>query len=252
MTAATKTIDVTTIPPLEHDEAMRLAAVEYERFLDVVRNLEPEDWAKPTDCTAWDVRAMIGHNLGNFEAAASVREMAGQQLKGARRAKRDGSSSLDGMTAVQVDERASLTTTELLERLERIVPKAVKGRARTPSFLRNGVKLDMSEGIKRPLGYLFDAVFTRDSWMHRVDLARATRRPMVLTPDHDGRIVANVVADWAANHGQPFHLVLTGPAGGTFIHGTGGESYELDAVEFGRTLAGRAPGAGLLTTGVLF
>ena len=257
MTATTRTIDVMTIPPLEHDEAMQLAAVEYERFLEVVRALQPDDWNKPTDCTEWDVRAMVGHNLGNFEGAASVREMASQQIKAARRAKRDGISSLDAMTAVQVDERADLTTTQLLDRLERIVPRAVKGRSRPPALIRNGVRLDLSEGIKRPLGYLLDAVYTRDSWMHRVDLARATQRPMVLTPEHDGRIVANVVADWAANHGRPFHLVLTGPAGGAFVHdtdtGTGeAESYELDAIEFGRTLAGRATGAGLLSTGVLF
>lgn len=254
MTAATGTIDVTAIPPLGHDEAMRLAAAEYGRFLDVVRDLRPDDWAKPTDCTEWDVRAMVGHNLGNFEAAASVRELVVQQVKAARRAKRDGLSLLDAMTAVQVDDRAGLSTAQLLGRLERVVPKAVAARRRTPAFVRNGVKLDLSEGKKRPLGYLLDAVYTRDSWMHRVDLARATGRPMVLTPEHDGRIVANVVADWAENHGRPFRLVLTGPAGGTFVHGdaTSGELHELDAVEFGRTLAGRTPGAGLLSTGVLF
>ena len=252
MTAATETIDVTTIPPLEHDEAMRLAATEYERFLDAVRALTADDWTKPTDCTLWDVRAMVGHNLGNFEAAASVREMVLQQVKAARRAKRDGISPLDGMTAVQVDDRAGLSIDELIARLERVVPKAVAGRRRTPGLLRNGVKLDLSEGVKRPLGYLIDAVYTRDSFMHRIDLARATGHELVLTPEHEGRIVANVVADWAANHGKPFHLVLTGPAGGSFVHGTGGESLELDAVELCRTLAGRAPGAGLLSTGVLF
>ena len=253
MTADIRT-DVAAIPPLDHDEAMRLAAVEYERFLDVVRQLQPDDWRKPTDCTEWDVRAMVGHNLGNFEGAALVREMASQQLKAAKRAKRESISPLDAMTAVQVDERAGLTNAELVARLERAVPKAVAARRRVPALLRNGIKLDLSEGLKRPLGYLLDAVYTRDSWMHRVDLARATGREMVLTPEHDGRIVANVVADWAANHGQPFHLVLTGPAGGTFAHGDPeeGASYELDAVEFGRTLAGRAPGAGLLSTGVLF
>ena len=254
MTAATRTIDVAAIPPLGHDEAMRLAAAEYERFLDVVRNLRPEDWTKPTDCTEWDVRAMVGHNLGNFEAAASIKEMASQQVKAMRRAKRAGISPLDAMTAVQVEERAALSTAELLERLARVVPKAVAGRRRVPAVIRKGVKLDLSEGRKRPLGYLLDAVYTRDSWMHRVDLARATGTEMVLTPEHDGRIVANVVADWADNHGRPFHLVLTGPAGGTFVHGAPGEgeSFELDAVGFGRTLAGRAPGAGLLSTGVLF
>ena len=252
MTTATETIDVSTIPALDHDEAMRLAATEYDRFLDVVRGLQPDDWNKPTDCTEWDVRAMVGHNLGNFEGAASVRELASQQIKATRRARQEGISPLDAMTAVQVDERAELTTDELIARLERIVPRAVAGRRRPPAFLRNGIKLDLSEGRKRPLGYLLDAVYTRDSWMHRVDLARATGRPMVLTPEHDGRIVANVVADWAANHGQPFRLVLAGPAGGTFVHGTDGEVHELDAVEYCRTMAGRASGDGLLRTGVLF
>jgi len=38
---------------------------------------------------------------------------------------------------------------------------------------------------------------------------------MVLTPDHDARIVADVVAEWAGRHGRPFTLHLTGPAGGS-------------------------------------
>ncbi len=64
------------------------------------------------------------------------------------------------------------------------------------------------------MGYLLDVILTRDPWMHRVDIARATGRDLVLTPEHDGRIVADVVAEWARRHGQPFTLTLTGPAGG--------------------------------------
>jgi hypothetical protein len=56
------------------------------------------------------------------------------------------------------------------------------------------------------MGYLLDTILTRDPWMHRVDIARATGRDMVLTADHDGRIVADVVAEWARRHGQPFTL----------------------------------------------
>ncbi|MDX1382582.1 MAG: hypothetical protein R3190_03005, partial [Thermoanaerobaculia bacterium] len=44
---------------------------------------------------------------------------------------------------------------------------------------------------------LFDTILTRDTWMHRTDLAEATGRPLELTADHDGRIVADVVAEWA-------------------------------------------------------
>lgn len=251
MTMLTPT-DVRSIAPLDHDEAMALAEEEYGRFLTLVRSLGPDDWTKPTDCTLWDVRAMVGHNLGNIEAAASVVETARQQARASRRARREGISPLDAMTAVQVDDRAGLSVDELLDRLAAAIPRAVAGRRRTPSVIRTKVRLDLSEGRKRPLGDLIDRVYTRDVLMHRIDLHRATGVPLVLTAAHDGRIVADVVAEWAANHGEPFDLTLAGVAGGRFVAGAGGEVLELDAVEFCRILAGRAPGAGLLRTEVLF
>jgi hypothetical protein len=41
-----------------------------------------------------------------------------------------------------------------------------------------------------PLGYLTDLISTRDMWMHRLDICRATGREMVLTSRHNGRITA--------------------------------------------------------------
>jgi hypothetical protein len=41
-------------------------------------------------------------------------------------------------------------------------------------------------------------------------VARALNRPLELTLDHDGRIVAEVVAEWARRHGTPLVLDLTG------------------------------------------
>jgi hypothetical protein len=97
-----------------------------------------------------------------------------------------------------------------------------------------------------------DRIYTRDAWMHRIDLARATGRTPALTGDHDGRIVADVVAEWAGAHEQPYRLTLTGPAGGSWSAGVDGEEIGLDAVEFCRVVSGRAPGAGLLERGVPF
>jgi len=102
------------------------------------------------------------------------------------------------------------------------------------------------------VGYLFDVILTRDTCMHRVDLSRATERALELTPDHDGRIVADVVAEWARRHGRPFTLTLSGPAGGVFTQGTAGEQITMDAVEFARTLSGRERGTGLLSQAVPF
>jgi hypothetical protein len=46
--------------------------------------------------------------------------------------------------------------------------------------------------------------------MHRVDTAQATGCDTALTAERDGRIIADVVAEWARRHGQLFTLTLTG------------------------------------------
>ncbi len=88
--------------------------------------------------------------------------------------------------------------------------------------------------------------------MHRSDIAQALGRPMKLTREHDGVIIADVVAEWARRHGQPFELVLTGPVGGHWSSGEPTETITLDAEHFCRILSGREPGAGLMTTFVPF
>jgi hypothetical protein len=102
------------------------------------------------------------------------------------------------------------------------------------------------------MGYLLDVILTRDPWMHRVDIARATGREIELTLEHDGPIIADVVAEWARRHGKPFTLTLTGPVSGEYVSGERGEHITGDAVEFCRTLSGRAPGVGLLSQEVPF
>ena len=105
------------------------------------------------------------------------------------------------------------------------------------------------------LGYLIDTIYLRDLWMHRVDAAHALGQPVELSTDHDGRIVADVVAEWSRRHGQEFVLELTGPIGAKYVSDPdtpGAEHVSIDAVEFCRTLAGRAPASGLLATVVPF
>ncbi len=104
----------------------------------------------------------------------------------------------------------------------------------------------------RPLGYLMGRIYTRDSWMHRIDIGRATGREPVLTPVHDGRLVDDVVREWAAAHGAPYSLELTGPAGGRWGTEGAGEQLVLDAVDFCRSVSGRLPASGLLAQPVPF
>jgi uncharacterized protein (TIGR03083 family) len=247
----------TTVTPtdeiraLDRTEALELATAEFDRIVELLRSLDAREWSRPTDCPLWDVRALVGHIVGAAEGQASVREFA-HQMRAAK--KRTEGSMIDAMTATQVRERAQLSSGEIVERLAIIAPKAVRGRRRLPAPVRKmRMKVDPPFDNERwTLGYLYDVIFNRDAWMHRVDLSRATGRAMVLTAQHDGRIVADVVAEWARRHRQPFMLTLTGPAGGSYVAGDGGERLELDAVQFCRILSGRADGAGLLTTEVPF
>ncbi len=97
-------------------------------------------------------------------------------------------------------------------------PKTVRDRARIPAVLRNHAKLKVDGPVYETweLGYLIDTIYLRDLWMHRVDVAHAVDRPLDLSAGHDGRIVADIVVEWAPRHGRPFVLELTGSAGGTY------------------------------------
>lgn len=245
---------VEAIPPITRTEVERLARAEYVRVADQLRSLSPDDWAKPTDCPLWDVRAMAGHTTGMLATFTGFRALMGAMRAAARAAKRAGGPMIDALTAKQVADHAGLSTSELIAKIDDVGPRAASWRATRPALFRRMPIKEEVGGQEETwrMGYLLDVILTRDPWMHRVDIARATDREIELTPEHDGRIIADVVAEWARRHGRPFHLVLTGPAGGEYIAGDNGEQLTIDAVEFCRTLSGRANGTGLLTQEVPF
>jgi uncharacterized protein (TIGR03083 family) len=190
-------------PVLPREVAMRLAATEYQRFADLLRALRPGDWTKQTDCPGWDVRAMAAHALGMVEMAASIREKS-RQLELAHRR---GGVFIDALTGLQVEERRHMTPEQITTRFAARAPKAARGRRRAPGYIRRRVmpRLARLNGRDEAWtnGYLIDVILTRDPWMHRADIVRATGADHVLTAEHDGLLVADVVAEWAARHGQP-------------------------------------------------
>ncbi len=230
--------DIATIPSIDRNEMVGLATTEYERLLTELRSLDTDDWQRQTPCTEWDVRQMIAHLLGAAEANASILETVRQVAKGSRWAKAKGRPQIDGINAIQIEQRDHLSPNELMARLETIAPKAIAGRRKTPGLVRRA-KVDDGIGGRMTMEHLVDRVYTRDQWMHRIDLAETLQRQPLLTPDHDGRIVADVVREWAAIHSEPFHLELSGPAGGTYTSGVGGPRIEMEAVEFCLVLSGR-------------
>jgi uncharacterized protein (TIGR03083 family) len=245
---------------IERPTAMRLAETEYQRVIDIVDALQFEDWTRPTDCTAWDVRQLVAHIVGQTNLLSTPFELA-RQMRATKARQQPGQAEVDALTAFQVEERQHLAPQELRAELHRVAPRGAKGRARVPGFIRRrrlpGAEVVNDAPETWSIGYLTDVIHTRDPWMHRLDLARATGRAPMLTTDHDGVIVADVVAEWARRHGQPYRLELTGPVGGSWSSGTGGEEIVMDAADFCRVVSGR-PGAdggqplGLLATQVPF
>jgi uncharacterized protein (TIGR03083 family) len=247
-------ITTDSIPAITRHEMQGLATTEYTRMAEQLRSLTTEDWSKPTDCPLWDVRAMAGHNLGMMNDFTSFRSLMRRMRAATKAAKEAGGLLIDTLTAMQVTDNADLSTAEVISRVEEIGPRAARWRTKAPALLRKmPMKQEFGGKVETwRMGYLLDVILTRDPWMHRVDIARATGREIVLTPEHDGRIIADVVAEWARRHGKPFALTLTGPAGGVFVAGDGGDPITIDAIEFCRVLAGRAAGTGLLNQPVPF
>jgi uncharacterized protein (TIGR03083 family) len=247
-------------PAIERRTAMLLAETEYQRVTDAIDSLESEDWTRPTDCTEWNVRQLVAHIVGQTNLFSTPFEVA-RQMRAAKARQQPGQASVDALTALQVEERQHLSSEELRAELHRVGPRGAKGRRRVPGLVRRR-RLPGAEVINGvpetwSVGYLTDVILTRDPWMHRLDLARATGRQPILTPDHDGVIVTDVVAEWARRHGQPYRLNLSGPAGGSWSSGSGGEEIVMDAADFCRVISGRpGPGggqpSGLLTIQVPF
>jgi uncharacterized protein (TIGR03083 family) len=244
----TTTIDVTSIMRIDHDEAMRITAVENAKFGDLMRSLSPEQWSQPTECTRWDVRAMAAHLVGSAASQASPREFF-RQKRGGKPICRELDSPFwwDGMNELQVRERASCTTEQLIAEWTTASADALASRTKMSRPIARLKLLNLPHPVGRqPLAYLFDTGFTRDVWAHRIDIAHALGTEPDHDAAHDGRLLADIVAEWGATHGQPFTLVLEGPAGGTYVQGVDGETIHISVVDFVRTLAERTTGSGVL------
>src|SRR5260221_327707 len=186
-------VQARAILPLSHREAMGMATLELERFLALVTSLSEETWEKPTACTRWNVRQMLAHVTGAAASYARWSEFKRQNsFKVQRPYRASGLSFLDSLNQIQVDDRAAATPAALIDELRTVGPRAIATRARLPVLLR-ALRVPLPALGLVPVGYLTDLIYTRDMWMHRLELCPETRREMGLTPEHNGRIVSLVV-----------------------------------------------------------
>lgn len=213
------------IAPLTREEVDALAREAWKRLLDVVEALAPDDWSKPTPCTAWTVRDMVAHQAGAYAAYASFAEFRRQYFA--------------------MPPKGRLPE-DVINEIREKGPRTITNRQRIPFFLR-AITIPHPASGKLNLGYLLDVIFTRDTWMHRLDLVRATDREMKLTRAHDGRIVELVVRDvnalLAPGLGEDsLTLELGGVAGGAWLIGSNVNPRAgiwLDALDFNIFASGR-------------
>jgi uncharacterized protein (TIGR03083 family) len=132
-------IKASEIPRIKHDEAMAITAVENNRLWELLTDIKPDEWTLPTDCTRWDVRAIVVHLIAQAEAQGSPVEFVRQAMTGRKLMKEIGGLyPVDGMNEAGLRARTDLTTEQLRDRWSRVAAEALRFRRRMPAPVREG------------------------------------------------------------------------------------------------------------------
>lgn len=187
------------IPELHREEVIPMAREELNRFLALLEALSPDDWQKPTECTLWSVKDIVAHQGSHVYSLTRVGELLDQfnPLQALDYLKK-GMSPLDAANQRQVDKRTNWTSAQLIAEIRDNSEKSLVERQRFPRLLR-ALATPPVPGTDKwiGIGYLLDNIYTRDMWMHRLDIAHATGREMLQNTGHDGRITALAMLDLA-------------------------------------------------------
>lgn len=209
-----------SIPEVSHAEAGKLSREEFGRVLALLESLEGSDWQQQTYCTEWTVRQMAAHLAGSMTGSTSLREFVRQNVT--HPYVRQAVNSVDGTNRLQVEERASKTTAEIIDEFRQNGPVSIQNRQKLPWLVRQ-IPLPVL-GPGGNFGYLMDIIYPRDEWMHRYDICAATGKKMVITPEHDGRLLDLVLLDIAKKLNKQLAnrsilLQITGALTGTYQFG---------------------------------
>ena len=233
--------DAAVTPYTTGDEAHALLCTELDRFIALVETLGTDDLGRPTACTAWNVGDILAHQAGGYASGLGYRQMFRQYAV----IPRGGQLIEDAINQRQLQQRAGRSPAELIAELRRSGPIAARKwayqfRLIKPVFAPHPV------GGRLSVRHLMWIIHSRDTWMHRLDICRATNRAFYQTAGHDGRIVALVMRDVAAVlrdqlGGQAVIFELTGVAGGVWKIGPGqaAATITMDALDFNIFASGR-------------
>ncbi len=223
------------------DEAFSLLENEFSRFSQLLDKLSDEDWHKPTACTTWTVKDILAHQAGGYASGTGFREMFHQYTA----KQKPGQLPEDAVNDLQVGERRDRSPEEIIAELRRVAPKAIHNWS-YGFLLPKLITLPHPVAGNLSLRHLMWVIHSRDTWMHRLDICRATGNHFEQTAKHDGRIAALVMLDVARQLSnklgdQAIVFELTGMAGSTWKVGTGAETARLrmDTLDFNIFVSGR-------------
>ena len=245
--ATTKPLDPIGVHPPSAKDYATLARAELASFLTLLESLDDADWSLPTPCTLWDVHDVVAHQAGHVQSGRGLLGVLAQANPIALRAYRKrGMSTLDGMNQKQVDIRREFSPEQLIRELRDGTPKSIDARINVnPVSAR--VPLPVPPVGMMPLRDLLQRIFSRDMWLHRLDIADATGRPFELADEHNALMLALVVEDTARfmNKRRPtanVTLHLNGEAGGQWQLARGAEApltLSMTVDDFVRRTGGR-------------
>ena len=160
---------------MRHRDWMAAAEEEYRRLGDTPGRARRGGLARgPPTAREWDVREMVAHLVGAAESTASLREMRRQMKLGrepaTRRARRRRDQRGAGAGARRRHPGAAARRPGRCRRAR----GAVAGEACRPCCAPSRCRSARRSAPGRS-ATLMDRIYTRDAWMHRIDIARATR-----------------------------------------------------------------------------
>jgi uncharacterized protein (TIGR03083 family) len=234
-------LEAIRVPYVTADEAYALLRTELERLLALGEALAPADWAAATACTEWTVRDILAHQAGSYASGTSYREMVRQYLAKPT----EDQLREDAVNALQLAERADTSPAQLIAEIRRLGPIAIRKWAYQFRMFKL-ISVPHPVPGRLSMRHLMWVVHSRDTWMHRLDICRATGRMFNQTMGHDDRIVALVMRDAAKKVAQKLGaravvFDLAGLAGGLWKIGTGQAtaSIQMEALDFNVYASGR-------------
>lgn len=237
--STTPAVRADDIPRLSHAEWVELAATQSNRFIGLLRSLSDAEWDGPSGCEGWAVRDVAAHVLGWAEALTSPPAYLRQILGGRKVRARDGSSPLDAQNAYQVESRRDMSRAEIMMALDRQLHRFLALRKWSAVPLGVVPFKEAFTGKWVTLRYVMDTIFTRDHFMHRLDISGALDRP-VFVDDAERMLVSDAVREWAERSKADVRLELQGDAAGSFVCGSGvAGTVTIDALDFTRLAAAR-------------